>query len=75
MKYILALSVLAAIPVPATAQHIMQPSLGGTYDYGSELKSENIQPTNRKTKTAHRRVVRNQQHQGTRQPTSRLPGQ
>jgi hypothetical protein len=75
VKYILALSVFVATPVVTSAQYIMQPSLGGTYDYGSELKSENSQPTNRKTKTAHRRAVRNQQHQSTRQPVSRLPGQ
>jgi hypothetical protein len=75
VKYILALSVLVASPAAADAQYIMQPSLGGTYDYGSESKSENVQPIKPKTKTVHRRAVRNQQDQRTRQPASRLPGQ
>jgi hypothetical protein len=68
VKYILALSVLVASPAAADAQYIMQPNLGGTYDYGSGLKSENVQPTKPKTKTVHRRAVRNQQDQRTPNP-------
>jgi hypothetical protein len=73
VKYILALSVLVSTPATTMAQYVMQPSLGGTYDYGSELKSENGQSINRKAKTTHRPRVRSQQEQGTRQPPSRLP--
>jgi len=75
VKYILALSVLIAIPAAAEAQYIMQPNLGGTYDYGSGSKPENVQPIKPKTKTVHRRAVRNPQDQRTPQPASRLPGQ
>lgn len=76
LRYVLALIVLAAGAATASAQYVMQPSLGGTYSYGPESKPEDIQPANRKTKqTAHRRAVRKQQDQDTRQPSSPLPRQ
>jgi hypothetical protein len=76
MKYLLALSVLVATPAATTAQYIMEPSLGGTPSYGPAAKSDDIRQTNRTTKkTPHRRAVRNQDDQGTREPISRLPRQ
>lgn len=76
MKYLLALAILAASPVAVMAQYIMEPSLGGTPSYGPADKSDDIRQSNRKPKeTPHRRAVRNQQDQATREPVSRTPRQ
>src|SRR6476646_9921813 len=71
VKVFIALSFLAASVMAASAQYVMQPSLGGAYNYGPEPKLETVQPVKPTPKrTAHRRAMRPDQ-KATRPPVSR----
>ena len=69
-KLFMALTLFFASELPAAAQSIMQPSLGGTFSYGPEQKSEIAPPDKQKQKRMlHRRAGRNEK--GMRQPAPR----
>lgn len=73
LRYLVAVSLLVASAQITAAQYIMQPSLGGTYSYGPESKSESA-PFNQKTKrTSHRRSLQKEKNTGARQGAPRLP--